>query len=148
MPSTGPRPRTPRDPLLLALLGLPAVGAVTTLAVLAHLTSWDVSTESALMVVFSVVSTVWSVLPFAAAVAVGLSVRRHWRGGSAAVVVGDVLLVAQTVWFLSDVLTSESSTAVLGLLFAPALQAALAGVTLLAAIGLARLRGRRRPRTA
>lgn len=140
--------RARRDPLLLALLGLPAVGAVVTLVVLAYLTSWDVSTESAPMVVFSVVSTVWSVLPFAGAVAVGLSVRRHWRRGAGAVVVGDVLLVAQTVWFLSDVLTSESSTAVLGLLFAPALQAAVAGVTLLAAIGLARLRGRGRTRTA
>ncbi|WP_380173260.1 hypothetical protein ACFEMC_02425 [Kineococcus sp. DHX-1] len=148
MPTTAPGPRARRDPLLLALLGLPVVGATTTLAVSGHLTSWDVATESAAMVTFTVVWTVWAVAPFAAAVAGGLSVRRHWRGGAGTVVVGDVLLVALTVWLLSDVLTSESSTAVLGLLFAPPLQAAVPGVTLLAAVGVARLRGRGLPRHA
>lgn len=132
-----------RDPLLLALVGLPAVGAVTTLATTATLTSWELTTESVGAVVFAIVFTGWALLPFAAAVVVGVSVRRHWRGALAVVLVGDLLLLAFTVWALWSVLTSDSSTAVLGLLFAPLVQVALVGVTMVVAVGVARVQSRR-----
>jgi hypothetical protein len=45
-----------------------------------------------------------------------------------------------------SVLASESSTAVLGLLVAPLVQVALVGVTMVVAVGVARLRRRRMSR--
>ncbi|GAA0325498.1 hypothetical protein [Kineococcus aurantiacus] len=133
---------------MLALVGLPVVGAVTTLVVSAHLTSWDLVTEDVGAVLFTVLFIGWALLPFAAAVAVAVSVYRHWRGGAAVAIVGGLVLVALTVGLLWSVLTSESSTAVLGLLFAPFLQAAVAGVTMVAAVCLARWRRRRQSRLA
>lgn len=140
MSTASRRPSSLRDPVLLALVGLPVVGAVTTLVTTASLTSWELTTESVGAVVFAVVVTGWALLPFAGAVAVGLSVHRHWRGASAVVLLGDLLLLALTVWSLWSVLASDSSTAVLGLLFAPLVQAALVGVTMAVAVGVARLR--------
>ena len=122
------------------------MGAVTTLVTTASLTSWELTTESVGAVVFAIVFTGWALLPFAAAAAVGVSVRRHWRGAIAVAVVGDLLLLALTVWALWSVLASESSTAVLGLLFAPLVQVALVGVTMAVAVGVARLRRRRMSR--
>ncbi|MEZ0493279.1 hypothetical protein AB2L28_13645 [Kineococcus sp. TBRC 1896] len=136
-----------RDPVLLALVGLPAVGAVTTLVATAYLTSWDLVTESVGSVVFVIAFGAWALLPFAAAVAVGASVRRYWRGATSVVLLGDLLLIALTAWVLWSIHTSESSTAVLGLLYAPLLQLALAGVTMVAAVGVAKLRRRRTART-
>ncbi|NIZ92205.1 hypothetical protein [Kineococcus rubinsiae] len=135
-----------RDPLLPALVALPAVGAVTTLVVSARLTSWDLVTADAGAVLFTLVFAVWALLPFALAVAVGVSVHRHWRGGVPAALAGGLLLTALTGWLLWSVVTSESSTASLGLLFAPFLQAALAGLTMAASVGLAALRRRRADR--
>jgi len=119
---------------------------VITLVVTAHLTSWELTTESVGAVLFAVLFTGWALLPFAAAAAVGVSVHRHWRAGRLVALVGDLLLVAFTVWGLWSVLTSDSSTAVLGLLFAPVVQAALAGLTMLAAVGVAKLQRRRTAR--
>jgi len=117
------------------------VGAVTTLVTTASVMSWELTTESVGAVVFAIVFTGWALLPFAAAVAVGVSVRRHWRGAVAVALVGDLLL-ALTVWALWSVLASESSTAVLGLLFAPLVQLALVGVTMAVAVSVASLRRR------
>jgi hypothetical protein len=94
------RPSSLRDPVLLALVGLPAVGAVTTLVMTASLTSWELTTESVGAVVFAIVFTGWALLPFVAAAAVGVSVRQRWRGAIAVAVVGDLLLLALTVWAL------------------------------------------------
>ena len=121
------------------------MGAVTTLVVSAHLTSWEPVTGSVGAVLFSVLFCGWALLPFAAAVAVGVSVRRHRRGGTPVALAGALLLLALTVAGLRSVLTSESSTAVLGLLFAPFVQGAVVGLTAVAAVGVAALRGRRAP---
>ncbi|NAZ74331.1 hypothetical protein GTQ99_02680 [Kineococcus sp. T13] len=56
---------------------------------------------------------------------------------------GAVLFAVLTVWGLWSVHTSESSTAVLGLHFAPFVQVAVAGLTMALAVGVARLRRRR-----
>jgi hypothetical protein len=128
------------DPVRLALVGLPAVGALTTLVVAARLTTWDLVTEDVGSVLFVVVFVGWALLPFAAAAAVGISVHRHWSGGVPVALVGGLALVALTVWWLLSVLTSDSSTAVIGLLFAPFAQAALVGATLGVAVLLARRR--------
>lgn len=139
-----PSPR--RDPFLPALVALPVAGAGTTLVVSARLTSWDLVTADVGAVLFTLVYVGWALLPFALAVAVGVSVHRHWRGGAPAALAGGVLLLASTVWMLWSIVTSESSTASLGLLFAPFLQAALAGLTMAAAVGVATLRRRRADR--
>ena len=128
------------DPVRLALVGLPVVGALTTLVVAARLTTWDLVTEDVGSVLFVIVFVGWALLPFAAAAAVGISVRRHWSGGVPAALIGGLALPVLTVWWLRSVLTSDSSTAVIGLLFAPFLQSALVGVTLGVAVLLARRR--------
>ncbi len=140
------RPSWRRDPAALTVVGLPVVGAVVTLALLVHLTSWELVTESVGGLVFVLVTTVWALLPFATAVVVGVSVHRYWRGGMAVALAGTVLLVAMSVWMSWDVLTSESSTAVLALFFFPFMQAAWVGATTAAAVGVAKLRGRRTAR--
>ncbi len=55
---------------------------------------------------------------------------------------GHALLVAVTVWGLWSMLSSQSSTAVLALLFAPFAQGAVAGLTMPAAVAVAKLRRR------
>ena len=148
MSTASGRPPSRRDPLLLALVGLPVVGAVTTLVVQLHLTSWDVVADEAGVALFALVASGWALVPFAASAVVGVSVHRHWRGGVPVALLGALLLLALTVGVLWSVLTSESSTAVLALLFAPFVQAALAGVTMAAAVGVAKLRRRRTTRAA
>ncbi|WP_432572941.1 hypothetical protein [Kineococcus sp. SYSU DK005] len=146
MSTASGRPASRRDPLLPALVGVPVVGAVATLAVQLHLASWDVLAEEVGVALFALLACGWALLPFAAAVVVGVCVHRHWRGGSAAALVGAVLLVAFTAWLLWSVLTDESSTAVLGLLFAPFVQGAVVGVTMAASVAVAGLRRRRAAR--
>ncbi|MFD0485410.1 hypothetical protein ACFQ46_22695 [Kineococcus sp. GCM10028916] len=119
---------------------------MTTLVTTASLTSWELTIESVGAVVFAIAFSGWALLPFAAAVVVGVSVRRHWRGAVAVALVGDLVLLAFTVWALWSVLASDSSTAVLGLLFAPLVQVALVGVAMVVAVGVARVRSRRMSR--
>lgn len=140
------RPPWRRDPLLLALVGLPLAGAVTTLGVNAYLASWDVATESVGWVLITVLMSVWQLLPFAGAIAVGIAVHRYWRGGSPVALLGGLLLLVLTVGWLWDIVTSESSTAAVGLFFGTFWQAALVGLTLGGATGLAALRRRRTAR--
>ncbi|NAZ81183.1 hypothetical protein GTR02_05075 [Kineococcus sp. R8] len=140
---TASRPSAPRrDPLSALLVAPPVLGAVATLVTSASLTSWDLVTDGVGAVLFALAFVGWSMLPFAAAVAVGRSVHRYWRGGSPVAFVGGVVLVALTVWVLWDIVTSESSTAVIGLLFVPFAQAAVAGLTMAGAVGVATLRRR------
>ncbi|WP_432497830.1 hypothetical protein [Kineococcus gypseus] len=133
---------------MLALVGLPVVGALLTLVVVAYLTSWDLVTEDVGAVLFALVFCGWALLPFAAAVVVGVCVHRFWPGAVAVALAGAVVLVAVTVWVLWSVLSSQSSTAVLALLFAPFVQAAVAGLTMAAAVAVAKLRRRGAPRSA
>lgn len=142
------RPSPRRGPLLPVLVALPVVGAVTTVVVTGRLTTWELLTEDVGAVVFSVLFLGWAVLPFAAAVAVGVATHRHWREGGPVAVVGGLLLLALTVALLRSVVTSDSSTAVIGLLYAPLLQAALVGLTTAATVGVARVRRRRAARPA
>ena len=137
-----------RDLLPLILVGLPVVGAVATLVVQLYLATWGGVVVDAGWVLTTALFCLWGVLPFTAAVVVGVSVQRHWRGGAAVALLGQLLLVIGTGWLLWDVVTSESSTAVLGLVFAPLLQAAVVGVAMAAAVGLAKLRRSRTARTA
>ncbi|GAB3270381.1 hypothetical protein GCM10027586_20950 [Kineococcus gypseus] len=131
-----------REPVVLALVGLPVVGALVTLVVVAYLTSWELVTEDVGAVLFGLVFCGWALLPFAAAVVVGVCVHRFWPGAVAVALAGDLLLVAVTVWGLWSMLSSQSSTAVLALLFAPFAQGAVAGLTMPAAVAVAKLRRR------
>ncbi len=130
---------------MLALVGLPVVGALVTLVVVAYLTSWELVTEDVGAVLFGLVFCGWALLPFAAAVVVGVCVHRSWPGAVAVALAGAVVLMALTVWGLWSVLTSQSSTAVLALLFAPFVQSAVVGLTMAVAVVVARLRRRGAP---
>lgn len=135
-------PSSRRDLLLLPLVGLPVVGAVATLVVQLYLATWGGVDVDVVWVLSTVLFCVCGLLPFAAAVVVGVSVHRHWRSAAAVAVLGQLLVVIGTGWLLHDVVTSESSTAVLGLLFAPLLQGAALGLVMAGAVGVARVRRR------
>jgi hypothetical protein len=136
-------PSSKPDPLLLALVGLPAVGAVTTLAVQLYLSTWGGAWIDVEWLLLNVLLCGWALLPFAAAAMVATSIHRHWRRGSPVAFAGGVLLVGLTVWLLWSVLTSDSSTAVIALVFAPFMQATVVGLTMAGAVGFAKRRRRR-----
>lgn len=117
--------------LVRALLGLVAVDAATTLAVLAWAGGWfsgdlplDVS------VVSTVVFTAWVLSPLVAmGVGVVLTARRMQRG-LVVTAVGVALLTVLTLGALVAFLTDDSSTAALIFLSLPVLQWLLVLVTL------------------
>ncbi|ABS04240.1 hypothetical protein [Kineococcus radiotolerans] len=140
MSAASGHPSSRPDLLLLALVGLPVVGAVLTLAVQLYLATWGGVDVDVVWVLSTALFCGWGLLPFVAAMLVGISVYRHWRSAAAVAVLGQLLLVIGTGWLLHDVVASESSTAVLGLIFAPLLQGAAAGVVMAGSVGVARMR--------
>ena len=141
--SPAPAPHTtplPRRGLLRALVALAALGGLGTLGVLALAGGWFDGGLSAGGAGWTAVLTLWCLSPFALAVVVAVGVRRAWPRGLWAVLVGEVALVALTAVLLHDMLTSESSTAALLLLFLPLYQGALLVLTLVAAAVTHRLR--------
>lgn len=171
MPKFGRGPRrsrldfvVPATRLGWALLSFPVASAVFTLGVMAYLTgvldpgSWSEVAEIAaeagtgaaiadvlMRAFFSVVVAAYNCLPPLALAVLIAFTSRHLQKGMPVVALGCLVYTAATAWLLVDMVTDDSSTSVLLLLFLPILLGALlvpfAGATAL----LHRLLSGRRP---
>jgi hypothetical protein len=113
----------------VVLLTLALVGGLGTLGVMAWAGGWfeqRVATDAALA---GLLFVLWDLAPWAGAVALVVTTRRRQAGGTWALLVGLLALVSLTAWLLHGMVTSESSTAALLLVFLPLYQWLLLGLT-------------------
>lgn len=135
--------RRPRA-LIWVLLVLLLLAAAFVLVVSGRASDWGRAAPE-LSVWWSVALVAWEMLPFIVMGLVVVTFDRGLSGAMPAVVVGVLAVVGLTVWGMTAVLTSESSTAALGFVFIPLSLLLVVGVSTGVAAGLHVLRARRAP---